>query len=42
MTDQMIFSVNRLFKEKKGIGWGLGLKEDGKDLEQSLKGTSQR
>ena len=47
MTDQMIFKnlfskyEERLF-EKRGIGWGLELKENGKDLEQSLKETSQR
>ena len=48
MTDQMIFKnlfskyEGRLFEEKRGIGWGLELKENGKDLEQSLKETSQR
>ena len=48
MTNQMTFKnlfskyEERLFKEKKGIGWGLGLEENGKDLEQTLKGTSQR
>ena len=47
MTEQMIFKhlfskyKERLF-EKRGIGWGLELKENGKDLEQSLKETSQR
>ena len=48
MTDQMIFKnlfskyEERLFEEKRGIGWGLELKENGKDLEPSLKETSQR
>lgn len=32
----------RLFEEKRGIGWGLGIEKNGKDLEGSMKGPSQR